>query len=398
MTSDKFIGIISTYPKKGRKDSRESALAWYTKNLMLNLDNLQRDKIVILSNIHKDKTIYTENGVEINRCWNRGKFSFFKEILTEIKKYTQLKVIHIQQEFNLFGNPLTVFLYLYLLFRLKRMGKMTVVTYHGVVSQQSIDKRFAAINQINLPVFAIKLYFKLIFSISAFFIDTTIVHGEYFKSVLVRDYKFNPQKVKSLHIGGEDVISKFNQAQARKILGVPQDKRVIIFMGAWATYKGIDLLIDAFKLLDKEKYFLILTGGKQKRLEDDKNYNLWYESILSKTLDISNMLKSDYIPEEKIDLYLQASDLLILPHSILFGPSGFIYIAISYEKPFLASSVFDKIFDNKKIIFEMTPKKLAEKIEDFYVNKKEYVEYVQKLKKIWSWKTLAQGTFFVYTI
>lgn len=49
-------------------------------------------------------------------------------------------------------------------------------------------------------------------------------------------------------------------AAARRRHGIPADKRVILLVGRISPEKGTDLAVDAFRLLDPERYHLVLVG------------------------------------------------------------------------------------------------------------------------------------------
>ena len=53
--------------------------------------------------------------------------------------------------------------------------------------------------------------------------------------------------------------AKLEKLEARSKLGIPADKKVLLFFGFIRDYKGLDLLIDAVKLLD-DSYILLIAG------------------------------------------------------------------------------------------------------------------------------------------
>ena len=151
------------------------------------MDREIRKKIVVLTEYSEKnpKEVYEEDEMIIDRCWERrGIFSWIKQILTTLKKYPQIKTIHIQHEFNMFGSAVTIPLFLMLLLFLRKYK--LIVTYHGVVDIEIIDKEYGKINALPslfLPLF-LKFSFWFFYKVSSWFIDTAVVHEDYFKKVL----------------------------------------------------------------------------------------------------------------------------------------------------------------------------------------------------------------------
>lgn len=391
----KTVGVIVAYPKKGDKHSDFSGIAGYTKNLLLGMDSKQREKIIVFSNMKHGKKVFVDEDIEVNECWERNSFSFVKQIISAVKKYPGLKTIHIQHEFNLFGGSFSAILYLLLLKKLKKLDKKVVVTYHGVISQKIINKKFKEANQLSLPVALIKIFFAFIYRLSSRYIDKAIVHENCFEKTLIKDYGFKEKQVEVIHHGIEDrqLISK---EEARDKLEISQDKKVVLFFGFLAGYKGIDFLLDAFELLEKNEYFLILAGDKPKRVENNEKYKEWFEKIESRIANNPNILKTGFVPDKKIDLYFSAADVLILPYLQMLSASGPMSFALSFKKPFLASDVFREVLENDKIIFQRNKESLKKAIENFFKNQEFFDEYIKNRRNERLWNKISQQTFQLY--
>jgi glycosyltransferase involved in cell wall biosynthesis len=393
--SNKKIGVIVTYPKRGEVHSDFSGIAGYTKNLLMGFSSEQREQVVVFSNIKDQTAVFDDEGVEVNECWTRGSMTLVGSIISEIRKYPKLKVIHLQHEFNLFGGASTVFLYLLLLRKLRQSGLSIVVTFHGVVSPKLIDRQFNSINQIQLPVVVTRVLFDLIFRLSARYIDTVIVHEAYFKNVLVDEYGYNIESVTVIFHGVEDLKSHFTQAEAREKMGIGIDKRVVLFFGFLAGYKGLDLLLDTFEALDKEKYVLIIAGGKPRRVESDKNYLKWYNSIIERISKMPNVIKKGFVPNEQVQEYFAATDVLVLPYLVMLSASGPMSFAIGYNKPFLASSAFEGVLP-EAIVFDKNAEALSRKIVECFEAKKIFQGYLNGMKEERLWERISAETFKLY--
>jgi glycosyltransferase involved in cell wall biosynthesis len=271
-----------------------------------------------------------------------------------------------------------------------------VVTYHGVISPKIIDKKFKEVNQLNIPIPLIKFFFGFIYKVSARYVDKAIVHENYFKQILINDYGFTENQVEVIHHGAEERPLTFSQKEAREKLKISQDKKVILFFGFLAGYKGVDLLLDAFQLLDEKQYFLILAGGKPKRVEKNGAYNAWFERLESRIKRSQNILQTGFVPDDQIDLYFSASDVLVLPYLQMLSASGPMSFALSFGKPFLASDVFREVLENDRLIFQRNKENLKRSIELFFSNQGDFNDYIKERKAERSWDRIGQQTFRLY--
>jgi glycosyltransferase involved in cell wall biosynthesis len=390
---NRTIGIIVTYPEKGVKHTNFSGIAGYTKNLLESCDKEFKNKIVIFSDIKNSKNLFIEDNMEINECWTRGNNNFDKQIIEEIKKYPNIKIVHIQHEFNLFGGSRTILKYLTLLKKLKKLGKKVIVTYHGVVAQKIINGNFNKVNQLGLPNFVIKKVFKYVYKKSSKHIDISIVHEEYFKETLIRDYGFKDNQIFVIPHGVESNLKSIPRDKARKELNIPENKKVLLFFGFLAGYKGVDLLVETFNQLDGD-YLLILAGGKPKRVEKDKKYNKWYEKFNNSIKDNPNIISTGFVEDDKITAYFSAADVLILPYLYMLSASGPMNFSMAYELPFLASDAFDEVWSRilPEAIFKRDSQSLKNSIIQFFENKNKFQKDITLLKNQRSWKNVANKT------
>ncbi|AKB13452.1 Glycosyltransferase involved in cell wall bisynthesis [Methanosarcina thermophila] len=129
-------------------------------------------------------------------------------------------------------------------------------------------------------------------------------------------------------------IGKFKpagKAHARSILNLPQDKNIVLFVGALRKIKGVDYLIEAaHSFVDKDTYLFMVgrDDGLKKNLEKRA-----YE------LKIANYIKfTGPVNHEDIPLWISASDILVLP-SLSEGRPNVILEALACEVPVVATDV-----------------------------------------------------------
>ena len=394
MNDNRKIGVIVTYPKSGQKHSNFNGIAGYTKNLLDNMPEEARSKIVVFSNMKEKAIIFEENLIKVDECWERNSLSYWIDIIKAINKYPGLEIIHLQHEFNLFGGILTIPLNL-LLFGLLNffLNKKVVVTFHGVISQKNITRDFIESNNLKGFSFFIKISFKLYYRLASLFLDTVIAHEKYFSDILEKEYKYKKDIVIIPH-GVENFKQTLNQIKARQLLGINKEKKVILYFGFLAGYKGIDLLIKSFNLLD-DSYFLILAGGKPSRVQNNLSYNKWYQQFRRILESKKNILATGFVKEEDIEKYFIACDVVVFPYKVAMSSSGPMSFAIGYEKPFLASDVFSEILP-KEMIFKRTPKDLARKLEEFFNDQEEIKKDIKEMKEKRLWNQIGNQTYEIY--
>lgn len=392
------IVYVSTYKGKDKEHSATGGVAWYTNNLVKNIPLQTEDKIYILCDKIGDKyETYTENNICFVRCFNKDP-RFFFQILNEIKKI-EPDVVHIQQELALFGNIFTSYLLQWLIFFLKK--RKVIITLHGVVSLKQINKKFIRENYSNLPVWLIKIGFYVIYRPLCIWSDKIIVHEKYFKDILAEEYGADENKIEIINLGIENLMPASKEDACNK-LGLDKNKNIVLFMGYFTGYKGVDLLIEGFSEYCKtdKNAFLVIGAGEHPKLKNDAEYRKEYKKIKNKAENLipENMHRwAGYIEEEEIPLYYGAGDVSVYPYTIAISSSGPMAIAIGYKKPFLASTSFEKVISDKKILFEKNPKNLADKLKSFFENKTEFRHEIENLREERSWENSGKKTYRLYS-
>ncbi len=118
---------------------------------------------------------------------------------------------------------------------------------------------------------------------------------------------------------------------ARNLLNLPQDKNIVLFVGALRKIKGVDYLIEAAKNfvdIDTELYMVGRDDGLGKSLEKR-----------ARELKITNSIKyTGPVNHDDIPLWISASDILVLP-SLSEGRPNVVLEALSCEVPVVATDV-----------------------------------------------------------
>lgn len=390
------IAHLTLYPPKNEKHVNGSGVASYSRNLTTYLGNEGDAQIVICNKISDDTESYREDGITVHRILSR-KPKFILQAHAALQKIDP-DVVHIQQELALFGGILTAYLLQWLVFLWR---KKTVITLHGVVDPQMIDTTFIHENNAKLPVWLVRLAFRIIYTPLMKWSKAVIVHEEYFKKIMIASYGIAPEKIFVIPHGVE-MLQTDDSISARQQLNLPTAGKVVLFMGYATGYKGIDLLIDGFsQFATKNKdAFLIIGAGKHPKLQNDPIYLKEYARLQAKAaacIPKNQYIWHGFISESEITSYYSASNVSVYPYTTAMSSSGPMSFAIGYEKPFLASSAFKPIFEHHpELIFAHTPNAMAGKLTYFFAHQATYATALRTFRSERSWDRIGQATLSVY--
>ena len=143
------------------------------------------------------------------------------------------------------------------------------------------------------------------------------------------------------------------------------DKKIVLFFGIIRDYKGLDLLLEAFSLLD-DSFHLIIAGEVYGSFEK-------YDSIISEhQLKDKVSLFNNYIGDEEVKFFFSAADVGVLPYKSA-TQSGITSIANHFELPLIATNVgglAETILHQKTglIVDKVAPEALAESLVSFFAS------------------------------
>lgn len=130
---------------------------------------------------------------------------------------------------------------------------------------------------------------------------------------------------------------KISPSEARQKLGIGVDEEIILFFGFIRNYKGLDILLDAMKIviekLQGKQLPKLLVAGEF--YEDRKPYD---EQIVKLGLQDNLILKTAFIPNSEVKYYLCAADLLVQPYRNA-TQSGVTPLAYHFEVPMIVTNV-----------------------------------------------------------
>ena len=151
--------------------------------------------------------------------------------------------------------------------------------------------------------------------------------------------------------------------QARERLGV--EGPMLLFFGYIRPYKGLKILLEAFAgVLSRRPARLFVVG----EFYEDKTPYLQLIDQLSLGGQVS--LVDRYVPNEEVELYFAACDLVVLPY-LSATQSGIVQIAFGFDKPVVVTAVggLPDVVDHGETGFVVPPgcpDALAEAVIEFF--------------------------------
>lgn len=163
-----------------------------------------------------------------------------------------------------------------------------------------------------------------------------------------REFAHMYGRIKRVHIipHGNYIGSYPNQVSrtdARHKLGITSDKKVLLYFGMVRRYKGIDNLIAMFNQLKDSDVVLLIAGSR--RYDPD----LCAKIEEAANLDSRILLRLEFVPDEDIQLYMNACDWVVLPYQKILN-SASVMLALSFARPVIVpqrGTITELISDGK---------------------------------------------------
>lgn len=124
------------------------------------------------------------------------------------------------------------------------------------------------------------------------------------------------ENTKTIPAPTPELSTETTPKEARDELDLPQDVPLFLFFGGLRNEKGPDLLAEA--LQDIEQPLAVVFAGSE--VDYTKNdIERWRSDITEHVRAIDRL---EYVPEEEVELYFLAADVLVLPYRRTRGISG----------------------------------------------------------------------------
>lgn len=355
---------ISVYPAQGAASSSESqlsALAEYSRNLLQSLDEESRRRHLVLTCLKgPEPKSFEDNGILVEEVWTKGGPKFAGEILEALKRHPNLRVIHLQHEFNQFGRAYTVPLVLCLLFLIRfHRGIKTVVTLHEVFDPSIFSGKTSKALRLPLNGLLGQLVLFCYFHTLTFLVDRVLVQHEEARHLMLRVYR-SRAPVSIVPLGVPTRVQRVPQHVARTEISVAADKKVLLFFGTLDWRRGLDILIEAFHRLPPD-FELIIAGGQPVRIKHTTEYKTWLQSVTESASRNPNIRMLGFVSDRQVSELHSMANLVVLPYRLPQRVSATLNTAVAYEVPYIASRALGGTVP-EFALFELTPEAIAHKI------------------------------------
>lgn len=279
--------------------------------------------------------------------------------------------------------PYLVIPYLLLMCILRARRIKVVLTIHNVTAHES--RAFHWIST--------KLLLRLT--------NHVIVHTLNGKRDLAKKYRYNESRITILPHGllkppiGRDSQSK---ASARRLLGLPQSKSILLFFGNIRKYKGLDTLLEAMRtVVEADSNAILVVAGMPWT-----NRDCIKKTIRELHLDKHVAARLQFIHPSNLPLYFESADVVVLPYSRFDAQTGIGLYALHFEKPIVVTRVGglpDLVLDDSVVVPPKNPRALADAILKVVGNPAfmaKLAEDSRSLKGEMGWEKIAEQTGEVY--
>lgn len=196
--------------------------------------------------------------------------------------------------------------------------------------------------------------------------------SESFKKFIIEKYAVASGKIFVAHdaVDLEEFNNFLPKNKARELLNMPQDKKIVVYVGGVMKKKGIFVLLDAAKMMNDDYLFEIVGWFIHDESDKAKKY------VMERK--INNVVFKGYAPRNEIANYLSAADVLVIPNSGLYNETNLftspmkLFEYMSSGRPIVASAtptMREILNENNAILIEPdSPKALKEGILNVFQN------------------------------
>ena len=188
-------------------------------------------------------------------------------------------------------------------------------------------------------------------------------------------------------------IKDMSRKEAREILEIKENARVLLFFGFVREYKGLKYLLDAMPSIRQKvpdiQLWVVGDFGSDRESYMERIASLKIEEVVK--------VVEGYIADAEVEKYFAACDLVALPY-ISATQSGIVQIAYGFQKPVLVTNVGglpDVVTDRETgyVVQAESAEAIAEGAIDFFEKDRaeEFIENIIKEEKRFSWKTFVEN-------
>ena len=187
------------------------------------------------------------------------------------------------------------------------------------------------------------------------------------------------------------------RTEAREALGIDDGKRLYLFLGLIRPYKGVAELIDAFDEADVDGAELIVAGSVYDKWKDVSH--LENDIRMRTTQARSVRFAPGFVPDEKMQLYLRAADVFVVPYREALT-SGALILAMSYGLACVAPRIGcmeEMVEDGGELFDPDKPKSLRHALQRAAdLDYREVGNRNRRRMEKYTWEKMADKTYNIY--
>lgn len=241
-----------------------------------------------------------------------------------IKNRQKIKILHIHyfQQFykssTTFNKCIKLLIFIFNMVLAQVMGYRTVLTLHNLEGTYLVQPKW--LDHIGHWV-------------AVNFSERVIVHCNEAKRLMAEMYGRRRDVYVVDHPNFIDHYQNLiTRKESRRQLILPENAFVFAFFGAVRPNKGIETLIRAFQKLHNEEFQLLIAG----KVFFPEEYAKSLQDLASDDKRISFYF--NHIPDEEIQLYFNAADIIVLPFTKILTSSS-ANLAMSFGRPVIAPNI-----------------------------------------------------------
>jgi glycosyltransferase involved in cell wall biosynthesis len=224
--------------------------------------------------------------------------------------------------------------------------------------------------------------------------DAVVAHSEHGARGLREDVGLDPGRVHVIAHGAFDYLTRLPEERPLPPDLAAVEGPVILFFGLLRPYKGIDVLLDAFRSVTGAE--LWIAGMPRMPLD----------SLLERASRVPGTVRfvPRFIPDPEIPAFFRRADLVVLPYREV-EQSGVLYTGLAFAKPMVLSAVggFPEVVERHgagRLVPPGDPWALAEAVEELVSDPAERERLATAARAAadgpYSWDEIAARTIGLY--
>jgi glycosyltransferase involved in cell wall biosynthesis len=314
------VALITPYPPAGERHAGSGGVSSYSANLARAMTASGAEVTVIAPFEPGSPLVETDDGIVVHRAFASGPRALPRAAHAALE--TGARVVHMQHEIFLYGDPSWLLGLPLGLKMLRGAGAGPVVTMHQVVHPADVDTSFTRLHRVRVPAPLARAGIASVQASIRRLARTTLVHERSFVDAV-------PGAMVIPH--GVELVTPPDRNEARAHLRL-DDRPTVLCFGYLAPYKGLELALGAAQGMSGE-INLVVAGGEHPRLAERNGYGRELEARYGDAARFTG-----YVAEADVARWFTAADIALLPYPKPFSSSGALALALAYGTPLLLSN------------------------------------------------------------